>query len=96
MPVQQHKAPCIISRVLFCKKVLYTFFEGVTYAVFFETSFPTTALLAAFAVNPTSGVREVCSNYQCIHTLSLMCQCVMSGKAMTVQFTAPKLPSIPQ
>jgi hypothetical protein len=37
--------------------------EDVTYAVLFETSFPTTAMLAALAVNPTSGVREVCSSY---------------------------------
>jgi len=54
-----------------------------------------TALLTALAVNPTSGVREVCSNYQCIHTLILMCQGVISGIAMTVQFTAPT-PSIQQ
>jgi hypothetical protein len=52
----------------FVKKYFtYTFFEGVTYAVLFETSFPKTALLAALAVTPASGVREVCSNYECSH-----------------------------
>jgi len=94
MSVQQHKAQCINFLVLFFKDIFNThIFRGCNLCNVIWDIISYNEMLAALAVNPTSGVRGVCSSYQCIRTWSLMYKCIVSGTKPTVQFTPQKLPS---